>query len=104
MQLQYLSFAIPGGGARLLSHLQQAMPNNTPFLVITNYIYQTLRDWVTIIQQVTQKLTHANQLVSTIHDYDDYRNASKLGTGGVWTPRKIDLSCAVLQVAFTWKI
>ncbi len=82
-KLQHASLAMPGGWG-LFSPIYMAMKGDPQHINMSPYLKQTLRDWRTIIKQISKVPTHVLQIVSGLPDFLGYVDACKRGCGGIW--------------------
>jgi hypothetical protein len=86
-KLQFAAIAIPCGKP-LLGPLDQAIAtagqNNVQHVTITDNVRLCLQDWIALIHQLGQRLTHVKELVLHAATYQHFVDASEWGAGGVW--------------------
>ena len=98
-KLQWASLVLPGGWG-LFSPLYMAMQGDPSTINNTKFMQQTLKDWRTIINQVSKIPTHVLQIVDGMPDYLGYCDACKKGCGGVWMGITEDIGHLVWQYEF----
>ena len=98
-KLQHASYAIPGGWG-LFSPIQMAMKGNPRQVPITPFLAEMLKDWKTILKEISLIPTHVLQLVDGYPDFLGYSDTCKCGCSGIWMGITEDIGFIVWRVEF----
>ena len=86
-KLQFTTVALPCGKALLGpldSLISAAAKHQCRTVKIKPHVQDLLSDWTALIQLLTTRPTHVNELVEREPSYRGFVDASKWGVGGVW--------------------
>ena len=81
-RLQHIFYIMPGGWD-LFSLIHRAMQGDLSTITIMEILRETIRDWCTIIKQVSLIPTHVLQLVDGLPEFLGYCDSCHIGVGGV---------------------
>ena len=98
-KLMHASFGIPMGKS-LLSPAFAAMRQEPKYINIEGYLAQCLKDWVTLLRQISTRPTHVQELVPKLSTFIGYVDACAFGAGGVWFSGTSQLHPTVWRIKF----
>ena len=97
--LIHASYGIPMGKG-LLSPAYQAMRNDPATIILSPYLKQCLKDWITLLHRISSRPTHVIELITKPPQFIGYVDACKFGAGGVWFSGTATITPTVWRVIF----
>ena len=98
-KLMHASIGLPMGKS-LLSPAYAAMRNDPQTIPLTSYIKQCLRDWITLLHQLSSRPTDVRELITTAPTFVGYVDACAFGAGGVWFSGTSAIQPTVWRIKF----